>query len=107
MDTPNFIRRQKGGVTHGKDSPRPVYERVSGKEAARLVIEDGMSAGEASARLSVPKSTFENWVRAAKAVDEDVHLAWPDIDFFLGEEFRFLGKKKGRRVSESMDKREK
>ena len=47
-----------------------------------MVIEDGMSAGEVSARLSVPKSTFENWVWAAKAVDEDVHLAWPDIDFF-------------------------
>ena len=30
-------------------------------------MEDGMSAGEVSARLSLPKTTVENWVRAAKA----------------------------------------
>ena len=30
------------------------------------MTEGGLSAGEASARLSLPKSTLENWVRAAK-----------------------------------------
>ncbi|MGI6655588.1 MAG: IS3 family transposase [Desulfobulbus sp.] len=35
--------------------------------SARLVLEDGQSAGEVSARLFLPKSTLENWVRAAKA----------------------------------------
>jgi putative transposase len=33
----------------------------------RLVTEGGVSAGEAAKRLSLPKSTMENWVRAFKA----------------------------------------
>ncbi len=32
-----------------------------------MVIENGMSAGEVSARLSLPKSTLENRVRSAKS----------------------------------------
>ena len=32
-----------------------------------MVIENGLSAGEAATRLSLPKSTLEAWVRAAKA----------------------------------------
>jgi transposase-like protein len=32
----------------------------------RLATEGGLSAGEASARLALPKSTLENWVEAAK-----------------------------------------
>jgi len=43
------------------------YTKEFREEAARLVIEDGLSAGEAAMRLSLPKSTLENWVRAAKA----------------------------------------
>jgi transposase len=42
------------------------YSKEFREEAARLVTEGGLSAGEASARLSLPKSTLENWVRAAK-----------------------------------------
>lgn len=43
------------------------YTKEFREEAARLVIEDGLSAGEAAMRLSLPKSTLENWVKAAKA----------------------------------------
>lgn len=32
------------------------------------MTEGGLLAGEASVRLSLPKSTLENWVRAAKGV---------------------------------------
>ena len=48
-------------IPHGR------YTKEFREEAARLVIEDGMSAGEVAIRLSLPKSTLENWVRAAKA----------------------------------------
>ena len=47
--------------------PHCRYTKEFREEAARLVIEDGMSAGEVATRLSLPKSTLENWVRAAKA----------------------------------------
>lgn len=35
-------------------------------EAVRLVLEQGMTQGEAAKRLSVPKGTIANWVAAAK-----------------------------------------
>ena len=47
--------------------PQGRYTQEFREETARLIIEDGMPAGEVSARLSLPKSTVENWVRAAKA----------------------------------------
>jgi transposase-like protein len=47
--------------------PQGRYTKEFREEAARLVIENGMSAGEVATRLSLPKSTLENWVRAAKA----------------------------------------
>ena len=47
--------------------PQGRYTREFREEAARLVLEDGQAAGEVSARLSLPKSTLENWVRAAKS----------------------------------------
>jgi len=43
------------------------YTKEFREEAARLVIEDGMSVGEVGRRLSLPKSTLENWARMAKA----------------------------------------
>ena len=48
-------------IPHGR------YTKEFREEAARLVIEGGLSAGEAAQRLSLPKSTLETWVRAAKA----------------------------------------
>ena len=47
-------------IPHGR------YTKEFREEAARLVLEGGLSAGEASQRLSLPKSTLETWVRAAK-----------------------------------------
>jgi transposase len=48
-------------IPHGR------YTKEFREEAARLVLEDGLSAGEAAQRLSLPKSTLETWVRSAKA----------------------------------------
>ncbi|MGI6656775.1 MAG: transposase [Desulfobulbus sp.] len=50
-----------------KKIPYGRYTKEFREEAARMVLEDGQSAGEVSARLSLPKSTLENWVRAARA----------------------------------------
>lgn len=47
--------------------PHSRYTKEFREEAARLVVEEGLSAGEAAQRLSLPKSTLESWVRAAKA----------------------------------------
>lgn len=47
--------------------PQGRYTKEFREEAARLVIEDGLSSGEAAKRLSLPKSTLENWVRSARA----------------------------------------
>jgi transposase len=35
-------------------------------EAVRMVLEHGMTQGEAAKRLSVPKGTIANWVAAAR-----------------------------------------
>ena len=35
-------------------------------EAVRLVLDQGMTQGEAAQRLSVPKGTIGNWVAAAR-----------------------------------------
>jgi transposase len=48
-------------IPHGR------YTKEFREEAARLVIEEGLSPGEAAKSLSLPKSTLEAWVRAAKA----------------------------------------
>ena len=66
MDT-NVLFKDKMEVSRMEKIPQGRYTREFREEAARLIIEDGMSAGEVSARLSLPKSTVENWVRAAKA----------------------------------------
>jgi len=42
------------------------YTKEFREEATCLVLEHGMSAGEAAKRLSMPKSTLETWVRAAR-----------------------------------------
>jgi transposase len=48
-------------IPHGR------YTKEFREETARLVLEGGLSAGEVAQRLSLPKSTLETWVRAAKA----------------------------------------
>ena len=54
-------RCQNGKVPYSK------YTKELRLEAVRLVTEGGLSVGEASMRLSLPKSTLENWLRAFKA----------------------------------------
>lgn len=51
---------ERARIPHGR------YFKEFREEAVRLVTEGGLSAREASARFSLPKSTLENWVRAAK-----------------------------------------
>jgi transposase len=47
--------------------PHSKYTKELRLEAVRLVTEGGLSVQEASMRLSLPKSTLENWLRAFKA----------------------------------------
>jgi len=47
--------------------PYSKYSKEFRLEAVRLVTEGGLSVGEGAMRLSLPKSTLENWVRAFKA----------------------------------------
>lgn len=50
-----------------KKIPYGRYTKELREEAVRMVIENGLSAGEAASRLSLPKSTMENWIKAARA----------------------------------------
>ena len=47
--------------------PRGRYTKEFRLEAVKLVMEEGLSWGEAARRLSLPTSTLANWVKAAKA----------------------------------------
>ena len=47
--------------------PQGRYTPGFREEAVKLVIQEGLTSGEASRRLSLPKSTLENWVRMSKA----------------------------------------
>jgi len=48
-------------------NPNGLYSKEFREEAAWLVIENGLSTGEAATRLSLPKCTLNAWVRSAKA----------------------------------------
>ena len=50
-----------------KRIPQGRYTREFRQEAVKLVMEEGLSWGEAARRVSLPTSTLANWVRAAKA----------------------------------------
>jgi len=50
-----------------KGIPQGRYTREFRLEAVKLVMEEGLSWGEAAQRLSLPTSTLANWVKAAKA----------------------------------------
>jgi transposase len=43
--------------------PYGKYSKEFREEAVKLVIEGGLSVPETSRRLSLPKSTLENWLR--------------------------------------------
>jgi transposase len=50
-----------------KRIPQGRYTKEFRLEAVKLVMEDGLSWGEAARRVSLPTSTLANWVKAAKA----------------------------------------
>ena len=49
-----------------KKGPQGRYRKELREEAVAMVLKNGMSPGEAGRRLSIPKSTLENWVRLFK-----------------------------------------
>ena len=50
-----------------KRIPPRIYSKEFREEAVRLVLEDSISVSQVANQLSLPKSTLESWVRAAKA----------------------------------------
>ena len=50
-----------------KGIPQGRYTKEFREEAVKLVIEEGISWGEAAQRLSLPTSTLANWVKASKS----------------------------------------
>ena len=49
-----------------KGIPQGRYTKEFRLEAVKLVMEEGLSWGEAARRLSLPTSTLANWVKVAK-----------------------------------------
>ena len=49
-----------------ESTPNGKYTKEFREEAAKLVIEGGLSVPEVSRRLSVPPSSIGNWVKAYK-----------------------------------------
>ncbi len=47
--------------------PKGKYTKEFREKAVKPVLENGLSAGEASRRLSLAKSTPENWIKASKS----------------------------------------
>ena len=47
--------------------PKGLYTPEFRAEAVKMVELEGLSVGEAAKRLSVPKSSLNNWVKAARA----------------------------------------
>ena len=47
--------------------PKGVYTLEFRAQAVKLVESEGLSIDQAAKRLSVPKSSLSNWVRAARA----------------------------------------
>ena len=74
--------------------PYSKYTKEFRLEAVRLITEGGLSAGEAAMRLSLPKSTLENWLRAFKAGKLEAigksHRALTDVEVELARVKREL-----------------
>ena len=54
-------RKQMGRIPNG------VYTAEFRSEAVKLVVQEGLSVDQAAKRLSVPKSSLGNWVRASRS----------------------------------------
>ena len=46
--------------------PLAVFTKEFKEEAVKMVMEEGLSIGEVSRRLSIPKSTLDYWVKKAR-----------------------------------------
>lgn len=46
--------------------PKAIYTPEFRAEAVKLVEVEGLTAGQAAKRLSVPKASLSNWVRASR-----------------------------------------
>ena len=46
--------------------PLAVFTKEFKEEAVKMVMEEGLSIGELSRRLSIPKSTLDYWVKKTK-----------------------------------------
>ena len=49
--------------------PNGRYTKAFREEAVKMVRDEGLSVLEISRRLSLPKSTLENWIRVSKTGD--------------------------------------
>ena len=47
--------------------PNGVYTAKFRSEAVKLVVQEGLQVDQAAKRLSVPKSSLGNWVRASRS----------------------------------------
>ena len=47
--------------------PNGEYTAEFRSEAVKLVVQEGLSVDQAAKRLSVPKSSLGNWVRASRS----------------------------------------
>lgn len=47
--------------------PNGIYSKELREQAVKLVIDEGLNPKEAAKRLSLPPSTLNNWLRAAKS----------------------------------------
>jgi transposase len=65
VDTKLEAHYYNGGVSMEK-VPKGTYTKEFKEEAARMVTVEGLSVPEVGRRLSIPKSTIANWVKAAK-----------------------------------------
>lgn len=64
--SPTIRRIERTEDADGTDTEGDIHAGISG-EAVKLVETTGMSVARAAKQLSVPKSSLDNWVRAARA----------------------------------------
>ena len=55
-----------GVITVKVEIPYGTYLKEFREDAVKLVLESGLSAAKAADRLSMPKTTLERWINAAK-----------------------------------------
>jgi transposase len=73
--------------------PNRRYTKEFREETVKLVKEGGLSVPETARRLSLPKTTLENWIRISKthhelnSADDDKHLEEFLLEMLMGMGF--------------------